>query len=445
MDETVRQPEADRVAFDAFLLVSFGGPEGPDDVLPFLENVARGRKIPPERLQEVARHYERFDGHSPINSQNRALLAALVGELNAHGPQLPIYWGNRNWHPMLADAVRQMADDGVQNALAFVTSAFGSYSGCRQYTEDIERARQEVGPDAPRIEKLRLFYNHPGFIESMADRVAAAFREIPEERRAAARLVFTAHSLPVSAAQASPYEHQLREACRLVAGLLVPACGMGEGRDGLPSPACGGGAGGEGGLQHSSPITRAADSEPCPASALTLTLSQRERGQDDLPSPFGRGAGGEGGVQQSSPAIRESDSASVPASALTLSQGERGPNVWSLAFQSRSGPPSQPWLAPDIGDHLRQLHADGVRDVVVAPIGFLAENLEIIYDLDIEAHAVCDELGIQMVRAAVVGSHPRFVQMIGDLVRERFDPTASRLALGADGPWPDVCAAGCCK
>jgi protoporphyrin/coproporphyrin ferrochelatase len=339
-------------SYDALLVVSFGGPEGPDDVLPFLENVVRGKEVPRQRLLEVASHYELFDGQSPINSQNRALLAALVAELNAHGPPLPVYWGNRNWHPLLVDTIRQMADDGVQHALALVTSAFGSYSGCRQYLEDIERARQELGPDAPHVDKLRLFYNHPGFVESMADRVVAALGQIPPERRAAARLIYTAHSIPTAMAERCPYERQLRESCRLV------------------------------------------------TERINLLAA----------SPDGATSG------------------------------------WDLVFQSRSGPPEQPWLEPDIGDHLHRVHASGdLRDVVVVPLGFLAENLEVVYDLDIEIRELCDELGINMVRAAVVGSHPRLVRMIRELVLERLDPTAPRLALGADGHWPDECPADCCR
>lgn len=342
-------------SYDAILLLSFGGPEGREDVLPFLENVTRGKNIPRERLQEVAKHYELFDGVSPINSEIRALLTALVGELNAHGPQLPIYWGNRNWHPMLADTVQQMADDGIQHALAFVTSAFGSYPGCRQYLEDIEQARQTVGPDAPQIDKLRLFYNHPGFIESVADRVAAALAEIPQERRIAARLIFTAHSIPAAMAERSPYERQLREACRLV------------------------------------------------VERVTCDEGREKRGEGTVIS-------------------------------------------WSLVFQSRSGPPSQPWLGPDIREHIRQSHAaEKIADAVIVPLGFLVEHMEVVYDLDVEVGNLCDELGINMVRAEVVGSHPRLVRMIRELIEERLDPAAPRLALGSDGPWPDRCPCDCCR
>ncbi len=342
-------------AYDAILILSFGGPEGMEDVLPFLENVTRGKNIPPARLQEVAKHYELFDGVSPINSEIRALLTALVGELNAHGLQLPVYWGNRNWHPMLADTVQQMADDGVQRALAFVTSAFGSYPGCRQYLEDIEQARQALGPAAPQIDKLRLFYNHPGFIESLAARTTAALAKVPPERRDATRLIFTAHSIPTAMAERSPYERQLREACRLAAELVA------------------------------------------------------------------------------SDARREKRAEGTVVS-------------WSLAFQSRSGPPSQPWLGPDIREHIRELHAaEKITDVVIVPLGFLVEHMEVIYDLDVEVGNLCDELGINMVRAEVVGTHPRLVRMIRELIEERLNPAAARLSLGPDGPWPDECPCDCCK
>ncbi len=328
--------------FDALLLASFGGPEGPDDVMPFLENVVRGRPVPRERLQEVARHYDLFDGVSPINAQNRALLAALIAELNTHGPPLMVYWGNRHWHPLLEDAVRQMAEDGVGRALAFCTSAFGSYPGCRQYREDIDAARAAVGDAAPPIEKLRLFYNHPGFIETMAERVEQARATLPDDRRHAAATLFTAHSIPMSMAQSSPYENQLHEACRLVAE-----------RNGLSN--------------------------------------------------------------------------------------------WQLAYQSRSGPPSQPWLEPDIGQVLKTLAATGeVEDVVVVPIGFVSEHMEVVYDLDVEAAALCEELGLGMARASTVGCHPRFVQMIRELVVERLDPTAPRLAVGLHPAAADACAPDCC-
>ena len=330
-------------SYDAILLVSFGGPEGPDDVLPFLENVVRGKRIPRERLVAVGKHYELFDGVSPVNAENRALLAALLNELNTYGHSLPVYWGNRNWHPMLPDTLQQMADDGIRHALAFVTSAFCSYAGCRQYLEDIEQARQAVGNDAPQVDKLRLFYNHPGFIESMAARVEAALGQLPAERRAEVPLIYTAHSLPLDMAQNCDYEAQLHEACDLV--------------------------------------------------------SQR---------------------------VGRSD--------------------WHLVYQSRSGRPSQPWLEPDICDSLRELDEGGQNgDVVVVPIGFVGEHMETVYDLDVVARSVCDELGLHMVRSATVGCHPRFVQMIRELIEERVGESPTRLVLGNRGPSPDECPANCCR
>jgi ferrochelatase len=328
--------------YDALLLVSFGGPDGPEDVLPFLENVLRGRNVPRERMLEVAGHYHHFGGKSPINDQNRALIAAVADELSRHGPRIPIYWGNRNWHPLLADTLRQMAADGISSALAFFTSAFGSYSGCRQYLENIAAAQAEVGPQAPRIDKLRAYFNHPGFIEPMIERVRAAFAQIPVEREAAARLLFTAHSIPLAMARSCRYEEQLHEACRLV--------GEGAGR-----------------------------------------------------------------------------------------------TQWRLVYQSRSGAPSQPWLGPDVNDALREVASQGARDAVIAPIGFISDHLEVLYDLDVEAAAVCQELGLEMVRAGTVGTHARFVQMIRELVVERMSEEPARLALGSLGPCPDVCPSDCCR
>lgn len=327
--------------YDAVLVVSFGGPEGMDDVMPFLANVVRGKNVPPERLREVAAHYEHFGGVSPIAAQCRALVAALREELERHGPPLPVYLGNRNWRPLLADTLRAMADDGVKRALALFTSAYGSYPGCRQYLEDVERARALVGERAPRVDKLRAFYNHPGFIEPLAEQVKAALDQVPEPRRAAASLVFTAHSLPRALAAACDYEAELRDTAALV----------------------------------------------------SFPLGRREH---------------------------------------------------SLVYQSRSGPPSQPWLEPDIVDHLRALAREGVRDVVVAPIGFLSDHMEVVYDLDLEAKGRALELGLNMVRAGTVGTHPRFVAMIRELVQERFAGAGPRLHLGTRGAAPDECPAGCC-
>lgn len=322
--------------YDAVLFVSFGGPEGTDDVIPFLENVLRGRNVPPERMLQVAKHYELFGGVSPINQQNRNLIAALKTELTTNGPNLPIYWGNRNWHPLLPDTLKQMADDGIKRAIAFVTSAYSSYSSCRQYRENIRDAQAAVGPTAPEVDKIRAFYNHPLFIEANIDQIRKALSAAGEHPG----LVFTAHSIPESMAGNCEYVLQLTEASRLVAESL---------------------------------------------------------GQED----------------------------------------------WQLVYQSRSGSPTQPWLGPDICDHLRELKAKGVTDVVVAPIGFVSDHMEVIYDLDVQAKKVADELGIRMVRAATAGTHPLFVQMIRELLLERTLGTPASV-IGLHGPSHDVCADDCC-
>lgn len=295
----------------ALLIVSFGGPEQREDVIPFLENVLRGRNVPRERMLEVAEHYYHFDGRSPINDQNRALIAALREVIG-----IPIYWGNRNWHPLLAGTVRQMRDDGIRNAVAFTTSAFGSYSGCRQYFENIQRACAEVGQGAPEIAKIPPFSAHPLFIEAMADRVRVALAELP-----GVPVIFTAHSVPVSMAQTSPYVQELEAACQRVAEAA-------------------------------------------------------------------------------------------------------GASDWKLVYQSRSGPPTQPWLGPDICEYLKENPAD----CVIAPIGFLSDHMEVLYDLDTEAKTLCDELGVRMVRAGTVGTHPAMVRLIAELIEQV----------------PRQCAAMCC-
>ncbi|HEX5887813.1 MAG TPA: ferrochelatase, partial [Pyrinomonadaceae bacterium] len=285
--------------YDALLVVSFGGPEGMDDVIPFLENVLRGRNVPRERMLSVAHHYEMFGGVSPINQQNRNLIAALKDELETHGPNLPIYWGNRNWHPLLPDTLRQMAHDGVRNALAFVTSAYSSYSSCRQYRENIANAQAAVGAEAPHVDKLRAFYNHPLFIEANVEHIREAWSRLDGGEQA--QLVFTAHSIPETMAANCDYAAQLQEAGSLIAEAL--------------------------------------------------------------------------GIER-----------------------------WRVVYQSRSGSPMQPWLAPDIGDYLRELKAQGIENVVVAPIGFVSDHMEIIYDLDFEAQNLARELGMKMVRAATAGT-----------------------------------------
>lgn len=319
--------------YDALIVVSFGGPEKTQDVIPFLENVLRGRNVSRERMLEVAEHYYHFGGKSPINEQNRELVAALRRKVD-----LPVYWGNRNWHPFLADTLRQMKQDRVRRALAFVTSAFSSYSGCRQYREDIVHALEtvngEAGGEPMLIHKLRNFSNHPLFVETMAERTAAALERVSAE----AALVFTAHSVPVVMAQTSAYEQQLRETAMLVAKRLT-----------------------------------------------------REH--------------------------------------------------WTLAFQSRSGPPTQPWLEPDIGDWLRREHP---REVVVVPLGFISDHMEVVYDLDTEAARICDELGIKMVRAGTAGTHRKFIDMVDELIRERTHPGGPRRAEGELGVAPDECARDCC-
>ena len=327
--------------YDAVLLVSFGGPEGMDEVIPFLENVLRGRNVPRERLEEVAEHYRHFDGVSPLNAQNRALIAALKTELATDGPDLSIYWGNRNWHPLLPDTMRQMAADGIKRALAIFTSAYSSYSGCRQYRENIAAAQAEVGEAAPQVDKIRHFFNHPGFIEPSISLTGEALAQIPAERRQATQIIFTAHSIPSTMAATCDYEAQLREVAHLVAE----------------------------GLDHAN---------------------------------------------------------------------------WTLVYQSRSGPPHQPWLAPDICDYLRQTHAEGVTDVVIAPIGFLSDHMEVLFDLDTEAREVADELGLTMVRADTVGTHPKFIRMLRDLIVERMADAPDKIALGTLGPSHDICPADCC-
>jgi ferrochelatase len=332
--------------YDAILLLSFGGPEGPDDVLPFLANVVAGRGVPRDRLLAVAEHYHHFGGVSPINAQNRALLAEVGAELAAHGVELPLYWGNRNWHPMVADTVERMAAAGVRRALVFVTSAYSSYSGCRQYQDDLARARAAVGPGAPELVKIRHYFNHPGFVEANAAAVRAALGTLPADLAGDARLVYTAHSIPTAMDEASGprgrlYSTQVRAAGRLVTEAVRP--------------------------------------------------------------------------------------------------GAR----FELAWQSRSGPPQVSWLAPDVNDRLGVLAEQGVRAVVVSPVGFVSDHVEVRWDLDVEAARTAEQHGLAFARAATVGTDPRFVTMVRELVTERLDPTAPRRALGPLGASWDSCP-GCC-
>jgi protoporphyrin/coproporphyrin ferrochelatase len=328
--------------YDAILVVSFGGPESKQDVIPFLENVLRGRNIPRERLLTVAEHYHHFEGKSPINQQTRELIAGLEAELDSHGPKLPVYWGNRNWPPLLAETLHKMRQDGVRKALAFVTSAYSSYSGCRQYREDIARAQNQVGAGAPEVEKLRAFFNHPAFIEATVERVKDALQAVPADQRENVQIVYTGHSIPVSMANTSDYVRQLEEVRRLV----------------------------------------------------SQTLGHKNH---------------------------------------------------ALVYQSRSGPPGQPWLEPDIVDYLRQLHAKNLASaVVLAPIGFISDHMEVLYDLDVEARQLCHSLALPMARAGTVGVHPKFIAMIRELILERIDSTREKRALGSLGVPADVCAEDCC-
>jgi ferrochelatase len=331
--------------FDAVLLLSFGGPEGPEQVRPFLENVTRGRNVPPERLDDVAEHYLHFDGVSPINGINRALIAELEKQQD-----LPVYFGNRNWAPYIEDTVAAMRDNGVRRAATLTTSAWSGYSSCTQYVEDIARGRAAAGSGAPELVKLRTYFDHPLFIEMFADAVTAAAATVPHD----ARLVFTAHSIPVGADQRcgpNLYSRQVAYAARLVAS----AAGYAD---------------------H------------------------------------------------------------------------------DLVWQSRSGPPQVPWLEPDVGDHLSALAGAGTKSVIVCPIGFVADHIEVVWDLDHELRLQADELGIALARAGTPNADPRFARLAIDLIDELRDgrepvrmvgPTPVPGCLGSvDGApcRPPHCAAG---
>jgi ferrochelatase len=329
---------------EALLLLSFGGPEGHEDVMPFLENVTRGRGIPRERLEAVAEHYHHFGGVSPINDQNKALIAAVQAEFADAGVDLPVYWGNRNWAPYVEDTWRQMAEDGIEHAFVFATSAYASFSGCRQYHEDVARARvalasDPAAPAGPTAEKLPHYFDAPGFLQANAEALAAALAQLPDDVRDAARLVATAHSIP--------------DAMAAVAG---PAGG-----------------------------------------AYQAELMRAARSVVDAAAP-GRS--------------------------------------FDLVWQSRSGPPSVPWLEPDVNDHLRALAAAGEKAVVVFPIGFVSDHLEVIWDLDNEAEETAGELGLGFVRAATAGTHPAFVAAVRELVTERRAGGQPRLGTN--------CPASCC-
>ncbi len=340
--------------YDALLLVSFGGPEGPGDVLPFLENVTRGRGIPRERLEEVGQHYYLFGGRSPINDQCREFIAAVEADFAAHGVDLPIYWGNRNWDPYLTDTLAAMAADGVRRAACFVTSAYSSYSGCRQYRENLYDAVRTV-EGAPALDKLRHYFNHPGFVRANADATVAALGRLPADERDQARFVFVTHSIPTTMAESAgpegdAYVDQHRSTAHLVAAAVTARTGV-----------------------------------------------------------------------------------------------ERG---WDLTYCSRSGAPQTPWLEPDVNDHLEKLSAAGTTAVVVVPIGFISDHMEVVYDLDTEAQETAERLGLAFARAATAGVHPAFVAAVRDLVLERAARVRGEDAVQATAgelpPSWDECAAHCC-
>ncbi len=334
------------VPHDAVLLLGFGGPEGPDDVMPFLENVTRGRGVPRERLEEVAEQYLLFGGRSPINDQHRALLQAVGAELERRGRALPLYWGNRNWEPYVEDVLRRIAAAGHRRVVAFTGSAYSSYSACRQYWEDIDRAQAAVGAaggEPPIVDKVRPYFNHPGFVLATVERVHAALEELAPGDRNQARVVFTAHSIPQSMASTSDYEVQLRDVAAMVAERVA-----------LP---------------------------------------------------------------------RSSE--------------------WELVFQSRSGPPQVPWLGPDVVDHLGAVHERGDRVVVLVPIGFTSDHMEVAYDLDTQAAGAAADLGLSLVRARTVGTHPLFVRGLVDVIDELL-VGATPAAIGSFGPRVTPCAVGCC-
>ena len=329
--------------YDAVLIVGFGGPEKKEDVLPFLENVLRGKPVPRERMLEVAEHYYHYNGVSPINQQVRDLIAVLEPALKSADIDLPVYWGNRNWDPMLVDTMQQMKADGIHSAIGLVLAGYSSYSSCRQYRENIMHARENVGAGAPTVDKIRVFFNHPDFVAVNAERIRDALQDIPAQLQADCRIAFTAHSIPMSMADNCRYAAQLQEQCRLVAEAL-----------------------------------------------------------------------------------------------------EWPDERWNLVYQSRSGRPQDPWLEPDICDHIEELHAGGAKSLVISPVGFLSDHIEILFDLDEEAREKCDELGMAMARSKTAGTHPQFVNMLVELIGERVNDTDTRRAIGLMPASHDVCPVDCC-
>lgn len=357
-------------AYDCILVAGFGGPEGQEDVIPYLRNVTRGRGVPDERLEEVAHHYRHFGGVSPINDQNRALKAALEGEIAARGLGLPVYWGNRFWAPYFADALRELHADGHRRVLVLVTTAFSSYSGCRAYREDLAQALADAGLEGVlELDKVRQYFDHPGFVEPTIRAVGEGLAALAAAGSGAAPFVmFATHSIPTAAADVSGPRESLPDAG------VVP----------------------------------------------------------------GGNAGGWYGAQQRA----------VAELVMDRVRAEHGDVPWSLVYQSRSGDPRVPWLEPDINDAIRKLPAD-ISGLVVCPLGFVSDHMEVLWDLDNEAQETCEQRGLPMVRVPTVGVDPEFVSGLVDLVEERTivgDNTVGREreALTALGPWQDVCPTDCC-
>jgi ferrochelatase len=327
------------VKYDAIVVVSFGGPEGLEEVMPFLDNVLRGKGVPEERKKEVAHHYELFGGVSPINAQNRDLVERVQANLIEKGIDLPVLLANRNTPPYIPDVLKICQEKGYRKLLTYVTSGFSCYSGCRQYRENLMSAQAEIGEDAPSFDKIRTFFNHPLFIDVVSDKVKEALQLTPQDQET--RVIFTAHSIPMGMAETSPYVEQLSEAARLIGERL-----------------------------------------------------------------------------------------SLP--------------TWDLVYQSRSGPPHIPWLDPDICDHLDALKEEGVSSVVVSPLGFVSDHMEVLYDLDLEARDHAAEIGLHYVRASTPGNDPRMIEMIVELIRERLEDWPERRTIGRLPAKHDVCPENCC-
>lgn len=342
MTPNINQHQKQVPPIDSVIVVSFGGPEGPDDVLPFLENVTKGRNVPQERLTTVAQQYLMFDGISPINRQNRELIAALKNSLAGSAIDLPVYWGNRNWHPLLAETAQGMASSGHRHALAITTSAFGSFSGCKQYQNDLIAATESTDGELL-FTKARLYWNDPEFLNVFAGNIAAALSKLDLAQRQAARLIFTAHSIPEAWVETSPYVSQLQAA----------------------------------------------------ASYLAHTVA---------------------------------------------------PNLhWDMVYQSRSGSPQDPWLGPDILDHLQEVDREGSMAVVVIPLGFVSDHMEVKFDLDIQAQRTAQDLGLTMVRAATPSAHPTFVKLLHRLVNEQIEAGPTKSITAVSETWPNPCAVECCN